>query len=189
MSSRKTRKTKEIVNFPNRVFNGNTVIENLAETFGAFKPCLNNLYNILKDEHCPTNKIPFCNGELAINLDMYESQRAKLQKNSRNATADCIIGLQYNWLLLVEIKYEVKTIVMDTLSKNIREKREYSRNILNSYEGFHCEKKMIILLNDNNFEIKKTRLLRCLGNKVSDYKVMTISKFYEVYFNSDIMGN
>lgn len=180
MSSKKRTKTS----VSDRIFVGNDVIRNFAQNSTILLSCLCNLSEILEEEHCPSKRVPFCNGELAINFDKYEAQLAKSKKSSREPTVDCIIGLQHNWLLLVEIKYDVKTKTMDTIAKNIKEKRNYSRNVLKSYDGFHCEGKMVILLNDDQFEIKKRKLLSCLNNKVNEYKVMTVSGFYDSYFNT-----
>lgn len=90
-------------------------------------------------------------------------------------------------LVLVEMKFEVKTLKMKNVAKNIKDKRDYSLKIFNQLENFSCYSKVIILLSDKRFEQHKGNLRRELFLKPGQFEIMKVSDFYKDHFPKSIV--
>lgn len=136
--------------------------------------------DILKRENASMARCPF-ETEKAVNLDEFEIKSSRKSGTSRSRTVDCVVGLENNCLLMVEMKFRVKTQNMKNIARNVKDKRASSRVKLDGWEDYACLNKIVVLLNDDKFEIQKSCLYRALGMDM-DYEILRISEFYNKYF-------
>lgn len=133
---------------------------------------------ILRNEGYKSKKNFFKN-EIALNLDKVEI----LQKKGtlRGKTVDFVVGLDKDWLLLVEAKLDVDNV--ENIMKGIFDKILHSMNILKSNINYvHSESIVIILLKDQNFQQQSSRFRKLLLARTSNIKPLRVCDFYEDYF-------
>ena len=179
----------------------NDVIIDYASGDKIMNQCLQPLIDILKKEHCKEKNLPFTD-EIALNLDDVE----KLKKTGVNGskmmnTVDMVIGLYKNRLLMVEIKLDCKSVkdipkdICDKIShsrdllienpkpKDICDKISHSRDLLIENPKFVTfEKKIPVLIKNDNFEQNKRRLKNYLMGKNKDIEPYTVNGFYSTFF-------
>lgn len=119
--------------------------------------------------------------EKAVNLDDFEIKSSRKSGASQSCTVDCVVGLENNCLLMVEMKFRVKTLNMKKIARNVQDKRASSRVKLDGWEDYTCLNKIVVLLNDDKFESQRNCLYRALGMNL-DYEILRISEFYNKYF-------
>ena len=175
----KTKKTSD--NQLNIRYLGNSCIEGYA----MGKHMSSNVQlikDILRKENSSMNRCPF-GEEKAINLDDFENSNAKKRGTSQSCTVDCVVGLETNYLLMVEMKFKVKTVNMNNIAKNVRKKEMSSRAMLGGWLEYTCLGKMIVLLGDEKFESQKNSLYKALGMN-RKFEILKVSDFYQKYFVS-----
>lgn len=156
-------------------------ITNFAKGFtGKVKnaqKCVQPMCDLLRKDHLK-GKNPFID-EVALDLDKLEENRVK-GITTRKETVDYIVGLEKDWILLVEAKLDADT--PDHFAAGLNNKRIHSRELimLSDYD-VHVENAYIILLKDNKFEQNKERL-RNKANGAPNLKPMRVMDFYEEYF-------
>lgn len=159
----------------------NDVIIDYASGDKIMNQCLQPLIDILKKEHCKDKNLPFTD-EIALNLDDVE----KLKKTGVNGskmmnTVDMVIGLYKNRLLMVEIKLDCKSV--KDIPKDICDKISHSRDLLIENPKFVTfEKKIPVLIKNDNFEQNKRRLKNYLMGKNKDIEPYTVNGFYSTFF-------
>lgn len=133
---------------------------------------------ILQNEGYKNKKDIFTN-EIALNLDMVE---ISLKKGTlRDKTVDFVVGLDQDWLLLVEAKLKVDNV--ENITKSIFDKIRHSMDILKSNLNYiHSESVVIILLKDQNFQQQSNRLRKLLLARTPDIKPLRVCDFYKNYF-------
>ena len=156
----------------------NDVIIDYASGDKIMNQCLQPLIDILKKEHCKEKNLPFTD-EIALNLDDVE----KLKKTGVNGskmmnTVDMVIGLYKN---RVEIKLDCKSV--KDIPKDICDKISHSRDLLIENPKFVTfEKKIPVLIKNDNFEQNKRRLKNYLMGKNKDIEPYTVNGFYSTFF-------
>ncbi len=157
----------------------NEVIENYVSGDIVMHNCLEQIKDILKNEHCSNKEYSLFKNELALNLDNVEIA-IKKGTSYREPTVDFVVGLENSQLLLTEAKYLVDN--MENIAIDIDKKIKHSKDLLTSNPNFgSIYKKKIILLNSKNFEQKRRRLMNLLNNDVSYYPSTSI-EFYSKFF-------
>ena len=146
-------------------------------------PYVNLLKTILKNEYMKNKECPFVE-EKAIALDEYEKVNAKKEKRQQRPTVDCVIGLEHNQLLMVEMKFNATSRNKKNLANDVMLKHESSCGILRCSSNYVCLNKMVVLLSDKNFDTQKNKLHRSLANN-PNYEILRTSEFYNRYFKGD----
>lgn len=118
--------------------------------------------------------------ELALDLDRLETNRVK-GHTAKSGTVDYIVGLETNWVLLVEAKLDADK--PDHFVKGLGAKRAHSRELItmSDYE-VREEKEYVILMKDRNFEQNKDRL-KNLACGLPSLIPMKVADFYSEYFS------
>ena len=99
----------------------------------------------------------------------------------RDKTVDFVVGLDQDWLLLVEAKLKVDNV--ENITKSIFGKIRHSMDILKSNLNYiHSESVVIILLKDQNFQQQSNRLRKLLLARTPDIKPLRVCDFYKNYF-------
>ena len=97
-------------------------------------------------------------------------------------TVDMVIGLENKKLLLVEIKLDCEKV--DNIAKEILEKITYSKDMLKSNPVFvSFYNKILVLLNNDNFEQKKRRLKNLLISRDKNIEPYKVSQLYSDFMN------
>lgn len=164
------RKYKDELSIRNFV-TGNRIMEESIECIKC----------ILQNEGYKNKKNYFKN-EIALNLDKVEFL---LKKGTlRDKTVDFVVGLEKDWLLLVEAKLDVDNV--DNIIKGIFGKVSHSMDILKSNINYiHSESIVIILLKDQNFQQRSHRLRQLLLARTPNIKPLRVCDFYNNYFMPD----
>lgn len=153
-------------------------IRNFVAGNGIMEASIDYIKCILQNEGYK-NKKKFFKNEIALNLDKVEI----LQKKGtlRDKTVDFVVGLDKDWLLLVEAKLDVDNV--ENITKCIFDKILHSKNILKSNINYiHSESIVIILLKDQNFQQQSNRLRKLLLAHTPNIKPLRVCDFYENYF-------
>lgn len=175
MSTRK----KHNLAAPCPVYRGNDSIERFASGNEGLKACLEPVRTILIAEGYEA-KCEFSD-ELALNLDKYEEAICKGLK--RSPTVDFVLGLEREWLLLVEAKFRVSK--MENIRRDLPDKIAHSKAILQSQDTFvHCMEAVVVLLKDKDFQQRSNRLRKLLMPRCRQVRPMTVGTLYETYFTS-----
>lgn len=178
MSSKK-RAQKSVIIRKEPKFIDNTVILDYTSENQIMSQSLEPIKKILQDEKCKEKGIKFTN-ELALDLDNVEIEMKKGTSSDESNTVDFVVGLENKHLLLVEAKFEAKN--MNNIASEIPKKIKHSKEILISNTKFtNIYSKIIILLNSDNFQQNKRKLLNLLDNKIS-YSPMKVNEFYNTFF-------
>ena len=178
--SEKKKSKKESISLTNRKYK-NDSIRNFVAGNRILTECLESIREILYSEHYRGRQCPF-NEEIALNLDKVEIRLKK--GNVRDKTIDFVVGLEKDWLLLVEAKLGVENV--DNIAKTICEKIAYSKALLQGYENFvHADDLTIVLLNDEKFQQQANRLRTQLIAKSINIKPCNVAQFYKDYFDSN----
>lgn len=156
-------------------------ITNFAKGFAGQIPnaqrCVLLLAELLKKDHFK-GKMLFTK-EVALDLDKLEENRVK-GHSSKSETVDYIVGLEKNWLLLVEAKLDANS--PDHFAPGLNGKRTHSRTLITMSDfDVHIENAYVILMKDNKFEQNKERL-RNRANGLPHLKPMRVMDFYNEYF-------
>lgn len=123
----------------------------------------------------------FFNQEIALNLDMVESSTRK--GFLRNKTVDFVVGLEKDWLLLVEAKLKVKK--MENIAKDIHNKISHSRDMLKSCDTYvHSEDVVVVLLKDQNFQQHSNHLRKLLLAHSKNIRPLRVCDLYKNYFTA-----
>lgn len=157
----------------------NICIEQYAEE-AKMSQYLGDIKSVLKAEKSRMKKIPFKKEEV-IKLDEYERDLAQKHKCQQENTVDCVAGLGKRNLLMIEMKFNVSTLNMKNVAKNVREKFSSSLSKLRCTSNFCCLGKVVILLSDNKFETQKNGLRKLL-NYDKNYEILKVTEFYDKYF-------
>lgn len=157
----------------------NSCIELYAEE-AKMSQYLGNIKQVLKSENSRMKNSSFKSEEV-INLDEYERFLAKKHKCEQENTVDCVAGLGKRSLLMIEMKFNVKTLNMKNVAKSVRDKFKSSLPILRCTSNFRCLDKVVILLGDKNFETQKSGLKKSL-NMDNKFEILKVKEFYDKYF-------
>lgn len=160
----------------------NEVINNFASYDKEMCQCIQTVLEILRQEHYKEKQSPFTD-EQALNLDKVETLKKKGIKGSKTMkTVDMVIGLENKKLLLVEIKLDCEKV--DNIAKEILEKITYSKDMLKSNPVFvSFYNKILVLLNNDNFEQKKRRLKNLLISRDKNIEPYKVSQLYSDFMN------
>lgn len=164
-----------------RKYKDESVIRNFASGIDQMEKSINYIKCILQQEGYKNKKCPF-DQEVALNLDQVEilSRKGTL----RDKTVDFVVGLEKDWLLLVEAKLDVENV--ENITKNIHEKIKHSLDILKSNINYiHAEDLVIVLLKDQNFQQQSNRLRRLLLARTSNIRPLRVCDFHKDYFIPD----
>ena len=181
--SKSKKKNSEVHHIPH--YKNNECIENFARESNYMR-YIDQFDNILRKESCPRSQCIFKDVK-AFDFDRCETSLKQKNKNQEKPTVDCVVGMDKSTLVLVEMKFEVKTLKMKNVAKNIKDKRDYSLKIFNQLENFSCYSKVIILLSDKGFEQHKGNLRRELLLKPGQFEIMKVSDFYKDHFLKSIV--
>lgn len=181
--SKSKKKSSEVHHIPH--YKNNDCIESFARE-ANYMMYIDRFDNILRKESCPQSQCIFKDVK-AFDFDRCETSLKKKNKNQEKPTVDCVVGMDNSTLVLVEMKFEVKTLKMKNVAKNIKDKRDYSLKIFNQLENFSCYSKVIILLSDKRFEQHKGNLRRELFLKLGQFEIMKVSDFYKDHFPKSIV--
>ena len=181
--SKSKKKSSEVHHIPH--YKNNDCIESFARE-ANYMMYIDRFDNILRKESCPQSQCIFKDVK-AFDFDRGETSLKKKNKNQEKPTVDCVVGMDNSTLVLVEMKFEVKTLKMKNVAKNIKDKRDYSLKIFNQLENFSCYSKVIILLSDKRFEQHKGNLRRELFLKPGQFEIMKVSDFYKDHFPKSIV--
>jgi hypothetical protein len=131
---------------------------------------------ILHNEHC-TDAHSFTD-QIALNLDAVESRLTKGYNQEK--TVDFVVCLEKNRLLLVEAKFDVKTVknIADAIADKIR----HSKDLLIAQGAVVIDSTTIVLLNCKQFEQRRNKLQRLLLANTAMIKSMRVADFYHEYF-------
>lgn len=173
------KKKNSLQNLEKHRYQGNHIIEKFVEGNHLLVKCLQPILAILKEENYKEKICPFTD-QIALNLDKVEILCKK--GTIREKTVDFVVGLEKDWLLLVEVKLDVEN--MDNIVKCIKEKIEHSKVVLQSCENYiHCENSVVVLLNNNRFQERSNRLRRSLISINPHIKPYRVCDFYQQYFD------
>ena len=156
----------------------NTSIEKYASGDHIMSKSLEPIKSILIREKCKDKNIKFSK-ELALNLDKVEIESQK-GTSYRDSTVDFVLGLENKQLLLIEAKFESKS--MDNIAGSISKKIKHSAEMLSSNPNFiSLYNKYLILLDSEKFHQNKNRLMSLLNNNPA-FCPARVSDFYSMFF-------
>lgn len=157
-------------------FTGNDTIYSFAEGNKLLCACIQRVGDLLSNEGAK-NVSGFRDAE-CLNLDEYER---RISHGTMGMTVDMVLGCKDNILLMVEAKLRVTTIE-NLAGQVLNKKTRYSRSILIRKEGYRIFRKTIVLLNSNNFERNKRKLLNLLSNSMQSVHLMKVEDFANEVF-------
>lgn len=165
-------------------YEDNSCIEGFANE-AKMSAFLRTFCDLLERERCKSHSSKF-KDEKAIDFDAYETSLKKKCKGQEEPTVDCIVGLEIKQLMLVEMKFGVRTLKMNNVAKNIKDKRTHSICQLRTSTSYRCYEKVIVLLKDEKFELHKNCLTKQLSNDVKHFEILRVSDFYDKYFSKRV---
>lgn len=175
MSERKKRKVRKVSGTLKYI--GDETIVCFVSQNGVMQTCLKLIKDIIIGEGY--KKSTLFQNETALDLDEYECK--KQSDSTRDDTVDFVVGLEKDYLLLVEAKFKVVNV------KNIRnlsDKIKHSRQLLQSEDTFvHVVESVVVLLSDDNFQQQSNRLRRMMIPKYREIMPMKVEAFYSTYFH------
>lgn len=164
-------------NTPSLKYRGAAPLQHFVQGNPVMLESIQQIAEILRSEHC-TDAHPFTH-QVALNLDAVECRLAKGHDQAK--TVDFVVCLEKHCLLLVEAKFDVKTVqnIADTIFEKIR----HSKDLLIAQGAIRLHPTVVVLLSNAQFEQRRNKLQRLLLARAATIKSLRVADFYQLYFD------
>lgn len=136
------------------------------------------LHNLLKQEGCPNSENVFSDNDKAIELDDVQRKISQKHHTSKKASADIMLHINNNKLLLADAKYRVNNI-RNLDSKELNKKILESKALVQSDYSFLPS--FYILMKSQALTQANLNAVRRMFSNKPNYQVMDTIAFYALF--------
>ena len=138
------------------------------------------MYDLFSQEGCNKSENKFSNEQEGVYLDGIQERIARLYKTDKQASADFLICVNDNKIIMAEAKFRAKKVENLELS-SLKLKFEGSRALIYDLGGFSIENKLFVVYLKKLLTPSKANKLSVLLGKRPRCQFVTAEQFYELF--------